>query len=228
MNEKNRGFTLIEMLAVIVVLALIMVIAVPLVLKTIEGVKQGAFKNSAYAMVKAAELEYAKQVLQGTFEEIIYTYENGEETSSINKELEIKGEKPKNGEIRINKEGEIALAIHDGTYCAEKGYGETEVIVTQKEINECIINGSSDSNNNDSGVIIVPEFDEEKGVNKPVLTSGMTLIKWDEELNEIETTEEDEDWYDYNEKRWANAKTKDRSYWVWIPRYAYKITSCFH
>ncbi|NLM63172.1 MAG: prepilin-type N-terminal cleavage/methylation domain-containing protein [Mollicutes bacterium] len=63
MNEKNRGFTLIEMLAVIVVLALIMVIAVPLVLKTIEGVKQGAFKNSAYAMVKAAELEYAKQVL---------------------------------------------------------------------------------------------------------------------------------------------------------------------
>jgi hypothetical protein len=56
----------------------------------------------------------------------------------------------------------------------------------------------------------------------------MTLIKWDEELNEMETTEEDEDWYDYNEKRWANAKTKDGSYWVWIPRYAYKITSCFH
>lgn len=44
MNEKNRGFTLIEMLAVIVVLALIMVIAVPLVLKTIEGLNKEHLK----------------------------------------------------------------------------------------------------------------------------------------------------------------------------------------
>ncbi|NLM63225.1 MAG: hypothetical protein GX190_02785, partial [Mollicutes bacterium] len=56
----------------------------------------------------------------------------------------------------------------------------------------------------------------------------MTPIKWDEELNEIATTEEDEQWYDYNEKRWANVKTADGSYWVWIPRYAYKITSGYH
>ena len=29
-------------------------------------------------------------------------------------------------------------------------------------------------------------------------------------------------------KRWANAKSADGSYWVWIPRYAYKIESCYH
>ena len=37
-----------------------------------------------------------------------------------------------------------------------------------------------------------------------------------------------QNWYDYDKKQWANAKTLDGSYWVWIPRYAYKITSGFH
>ncbi|MDD2208744.1 MAG: hypothetical protein PHU45_05310, partial [Bacilli bacterium] len=71
-------------------------------------------------------------------------------------------------------------------------------------------------------------YDEEKGVNKPVLFTGMTPVKWDDEFKEIETTEEDSSWYDYNAKKWANAKTADDSYWVWIPRYAYKITSQYH
>ena len=56
----------------------------------------------------------------------------------------------------------------------------------------------------------------------------MTPIKWDEDNKEIETTEEDSDWYNYDEKRWANAKSQDGSYWVWIPRYAYKIETCYH
>ncbi len=71
-------------------------------------------------------------------------------------------------------------------------------------------------------------FAYEKGVNKPVLSSGMTPIKWDSSFTEIETTETDPDWYDYNNKKWANAKTEDGSYWVWIPRYAYKIETCYH
>jgi len=73
-----------------------------------------------------------------------------------------------------------------------------------------------------------PGYNPEKGVNHPVLFTGMTPIKWDENNDEIETTESDSDWYDYDEKRWANAKSLDGSYWVWIPRYAYKIETCYH
>ena len=29
-------------------------------------------------------------------------------------------------------------------------------------------------------------------------------------------------------RKWANAKTSDGSMWVWIPRYAYSITSGYH
>ena len=70
----------------------------------------------------------------------------------------------------------------------------------------------------------VPGFNEDKNVNHPVLISGMTPVIWNgEEFTEI--SENDIAWYDYDNKRWANARTEDGSYWVWIPRYAYKITS---
>ncbi|MEE0768777.1 MAG: fibronectin type III domain-containing protein, partial [Clostridia bacterium] len=70
-------------------------------------------------------------------------------------------------------------------------------------------------------------YNEDKGVNTPKLGSGMTPIKW-KGSTWIETTGNDPDWYDYTAKKWANAKTSDGSMWVWIPRYAYSITSGYH
>ena len=70
-------------------------------------------------------------------------------------------------------------------------------------------------------------------VNKPKLLEGMTPIKFtmptETEMGAtITTTETDKDWYKYGTtyetRRWANAQTQDGSMWVWIPRYAYKIT----
>lgn len=63
-------------------------------------------------------------------------------------------------------------------------------------------------------------------------TKGMTPIKW-EGTTEVETTEDDEDWYEYVagigtddnlRSKWANVKDENGSYFVWIPRYAYRIT----
>ena len=74
---------------------------------------------------------------------------------------------------------------------------------------------------------IAEVYNDAKGVNKPQLSEGMTPIKW---VNGVETvtTVDDSEWYDYSNQSWANVKTKDGSYWVWIPRYAYKITSGYH
>ena len=64
-------------------------------------------------------------------------------------------------------------------------------------------------------------------VNKPNLeNTGLQPIV----INADETTatpdRKTENWYSYDgvENKWANAKTADGSMWVWIPRYAYKIT----
>ena len=62
--------------------------------------------------------------------------------------------------------------------------------------------------------------------NEPALVSGMTAIKYNEETKEWDDVLNptiDKSWYDYENKKWANAKTADGSFWVWIPRYEYKI-----
>ena len=81
-------------------------------------------------------------------------------------------------------------------------------------------------------------WNNEKKVNSPELMEGMTAVYWDDsgvehELTSSSSEEEWDNWYDYNgqgdgQNKWANAVTKDENgnitgYWVWIPRYAYKI-----
>ena len=76
-------------------------------------------------------------------------------------------------------------------------------------------------------------------VNSPNLMENMTAVYWDSSntertLTDESTTEEWDNWYQYiagnnqtdtKTSKWANAKTSDGSYWVWIPRYEYKIVS---
>ena len=61
------------------------------------------------------------------------------------------------------------------------------------------------------------------GANEPKLVTGMKKVVF----NTDGTTKEpssNEEWYNYDNKQWANAETEDGSLWVWIPRFAYKIT----
>ena len=65
--------------------------------------------------------------------------------------------------------------------------------------------------------------------NAPEQIEGMTPIKFteptDTEMGSYQETDwADDTWYDYSQSKWANTKSEDGSMWVWIPRYAYKIT----
>lgn len=60
---------------------------------------------------------------------------------------------------------------------------------------------------------------ENVNVNEPVLKGEMTPIKY---TGPGANTEEQRG------SKWANAITADGSMWVWIPRYAYKITEGYH
>lgn len=138
-NLLNDGLTLIELLAVIVIIAIISIITVPLAMNIIDEVKKRAFKNSAYGIVKAAELTFSENVLNDNIEEIIFIYRDGEEFSSADgKKLNYKGTKPKNGTVIINKTGQVGLALHNGKYCIEKGYNEDNVTLSEKSTYECI------------------------------------------------------------------------------------------
>lgn len=56
--KKRNGFTLVELLAVIVILAIILVIAVPQITKTIENARKGALESSGKLIAASAEREY--------------------------------------------------------------------------------------------------------------------------------------------------------------------------
>ena len=80
---------------------------------------------------------------------------------------------------------------------------------------------------------VTNEITKRNKANAPKLLTGMTPIKFEMPTEEkmgqiVETNKEDANWYDYGTtyetKKWANAKTEDGSMWVWIPRFAYKIT----
>ena len=63
---KNRkGFTLVELLAVIVVLAIIILIALPAVLNSMEKARRNSFAIEANEFVKAAETAYSMAALNG-------------------------------------------------------------------------------------------------------------------------------------------------------------------
>ena len=67
-------------------------------------------------------------------------------------------------------------------------------------------------------------MDENKGANEPKLVTGMKKVIFNENDGSTKEPETDADWYNYEKKQWANAETEDGSLWVWIPRFAYKIT----
>ena len=72
--------------------------------------------------------------------------------------------------------------------------------------------------------------------NEPNMTDDMKAVYWENGEEKVEGESEDFDknkWYEYvaqttntetgGTSKWANAQTSDGSYWVWIPRYAYRI-----
>ena len=184
---RKKGFTLIELLAVIVILAIIALISVPLILNVIADSKKGAFKSTAYGIIEAAELEYAQSILKGNKQAVTFTYTDGVETSSVNGiNLNYKGTKPKNGTVSINSSGEIAIAIHDGKYCAKKDYDEERVTISEKNKDEC--------------KIVIPPivYQDETGAPIPELADGMIPIKWDG--SKWVKANINEKWYDYDKR----------------------------
>ena len=102
MKEKNKGFTLVELLAVIVILALIALIATPIILNVINDAKKQAAKDSAYGYMDAVEKYIVsseledKSIKDGTYS-VEYLNSMG---------VSVKGSTPDNGNIEI-KEGAV-------------------------------------------------------------------------------------------------------------------------
>ncbi len=81
--------------------------------------------------------------------------------------------------------------------------------------------------NNEKEIALDGSWSSTNKVNKPNLeNTGLQAIVINADGTTSTPDSKKENWYSYDgvENKWANAKTADGSMWVWIPRYAYKIT----
>ena len=106
----KKGFTLVELLAVIVILAVILTIAVPAVKKTVDSAKKKSAENDALMIKNIAEKYYTSNLDKD--EEI-----TGVDLSTDT--LSYSGEKPTKGYLYFNEDGIAYGKMYINGYCVE-------------------------------------------------------------------------------------------------------------
>ena len=107
---KRKGFTLVELLAVIVILAVILTIAVPAVKKTVDNAKKKSAENDAVMIKNIAEKYYTRNLDKD--EEI-----TGVDLSTDT--LSYSGEKPTKGYLYFTEDGIAYGKMYINGYCVE-------------------------------------------------------------------------------------------------------------
>lgn len=112
MNKNAKGFTLVELLAVIVILAIIGIIAIPVVIRSLDNAKKNSFKIYAQRV-----LNRAKEKRQA---DELYNFESGilavPNCYSID-DLELMPDERYSGRV-VYSEGEYHVYLSDNTFYA--------------------------------------------------------------------------------------------------------------
>ena len=126
MNKK--GFTLVELLAVVVVLAVVSIIAIPITINIIENARKGALEDSARGLMDAANNYYATHSKDMDDAYVDFVIVNGKQTSS--EKLNYKGS-VENAYLRLVDAKTMALCIDDGKYYAVKNLDNKDIEVDE-------------------------------------------------------------------------------------------------
>src|SRR5574344_1423858 len=125
----KKGFTLIESLATIVILAVIALIVSPMINNVIDNARKSAYKSSVEGIISSASNYIASYVITN-YDNIKGTTFTCDGISCTNGSysLEFNGDVPKSGTIIVNSEEDIeANYITNGKYCATGTKGNINV-----------------------------------------------------------------------------------------------------
>ncbi|HPF83610.1 MAG TPA: type II secretion system protein, partial [Bacilli bacterium] len=141
--KKNKGFTLIELAATILVMGVIALIAVKIIGGMIRSAKEKAFLNSTYGYIKAANTYYEDSYAENTFKQVTIRYGNKKASSDILK-VESQSYVPDVGKLKISRGAKVAVAFYDKglSMCAYKNNSTEKVSLVHVDISsECTYNG---------------------------------------------------------------------------------------
>lgn len=109
---KRKGFTLVELIGVVVILGILALIGVPIMGKHIENSKIESAKRSAEGIVKSAQEYYTDVMSQdGTFTSTTL------DILTNAKLLELDGELPDGGYVTIDENSNVEVFLITGKYC---------------------------------------------------------------------------------------------------------------
>ena len=133
--KNKKGFTLVELLAVIIVLAVVAVISIPVIGNLIDKAKKDMLKDTAINLVESGKIYYSNVLMENS--EGLILSKKFTIGDNIN-ELDFKGKLPSSGYVEISRKGNVSVAVSNGTYCAKKEFYDTEIVVTDN-LNDCNI-----------------------------------------------------------------------------------------
>ena len=129
-KNDNRAFTLIELLAVIVILAVVALIATPNVLNIIEDSRKSAAEENARVIASTAENYYAQHTL--------LQKERVGEIDLTGDTLNYNGDKPYKGYVYFDDQGNAYIKLYQNGYCVVRDY-DNKTEATKMEAKECEI-----------------------------------------------------------------------------------------
>ena len=198
--KNKKGFTLVELLAVIVILAVLVLLAVPSVIKMLDNAKRNSFSTEAENIIKGATLAYADGIMNGTSKTC---YSLSELNDYIDKDFS-----GYSGSVSIDSENNAyQIWLSNGTYVIDGGYkGDLTVVDNTGTASsacdsllaykEAILNGA------------YPRLD--RGM-IPVTIANTGVV--------TTISSSSSNWYSYTNQKWANAilvkesGTKTREYY---------------
>ena len=177
--KKKKGFTLVELLAVIVILAIILIIAIPKISDVIKNSKEASLETTAKLIASQAEKKYTEnQVLDGS--SVIKCNDvakiNDTDYESCNITFDDKG----NAKVTIVGKGKFeGLEVVDGTKNSAKA--STKVIEEKENVNAKYLLQVG------STLTYYYAFKEEYEINKEacVAVAGQVNFGTEEEINDL-------------------------------------------
>src|SRR5574344_1231942 len=129
----KKGFTLIELIAVIVILGIIALIAAPITINILKDAEDKSNIQNVNNLVAAAKTFQSNSII---------TKENLEKIDGITNILsllEYDGEHPQEGFVYMQDDGEVLVNVKYDNRCYAKDFYTNEVVVTDPVNDECEI-----------------------------------------------------------------------------------------
>ncbi len=138
---SKKAFTLIELLAVILILGIIALIAIPVVNNIIYQSRKMAFKETIGGVVNSIANKCNTETLTNKWNTSYLTIDNGSFSSGY--DIGISGKLPDSASAYIGDECKVAIVASDSKFCAIKDYDEDVATVTTYDKDTCILDDNT-------------------------------------------------------------------------------------